>query len=62
MAQASEIKVTVNLSEIQEARRQVKRIIADAGEANRKLAALEERVVGLSGELASLGIRLEVSR
>lgn len=58
MAQAS-IKVTVDLSEIQAARLEVKRVIALAGEANRKLAALEERVAGLSGELADHGIRLE---
>lgn len=60
MAQATEVKITVDVSEIQAARRLVKRVIAEAGEANRVLAALEERVAGLGGELAAHGIRLEV--
>lgn len=60
MAQAN-VKVTMDLSELQAARRLVKKVIAEAGEANRALAALEERVVGLNGELAEHGIRLEVS-
>lgn len=61
MAQA-QVSITVDLSELQSARRLVKRVIAEAGEANRILAALEERVAGLGGELAEHGIRLEVEQ
>ena len=59
MGQAN-VKVTMDLTELQAARRLVKRVIAEAGEANRALAALEERVIGLNGELEEHGIRLEV--
>ncbi len=52
------VKVLVDLSEIHEARRLVKRVARGAHDADRQLAKLEEALVGLDGRLSEHGIRL----
>lgn len=53
-------KVLVGVGELHEARTAVKRAKDAAQEADRKLAALEERLVGLDGQLARYGIALDL--
>ncbi len=54
---AAQLQIDIDVTK---ARRAIKRVIADAGEANRELAQLQEHLDTLGGRLAAYGIRLEV--
>jgi hypothetical protein len=60
MAQSDtiEMKILVDLSQVEAARRRVRRVIAEAKEASRDLAQLEEQLIGLGGRLQEFGIDL----
>lgn len=51
------VLVDADLSRV---RRKIKRVIAEAQEANRELASLEQRLGTLGGKLREFGIDLEV--
>lgn len=61
MARLETATVTVDLSEINEARLKVKRLIKDLNDLNRLLARTQENLLGVDQEiLAQRGIRLEL--